>query len=520
MNVFGYTSDHFQLIFLVGLIIMYYLCMAKKQIVNKWDMSKLFIGRAKECRQLREYIDSDQSEFVAVYGRRRVGKTFLIQQVIGNDFAFYVAGMHQVTMRLQLANFMQGIPRKSPGDPKPKTWLDAFVALENYLQTLPEGKKIVFIDEMPWMDTPRSHFISGLEHFWNSWASWRDDIKLIVCGSATSWIINNLIKNRGGLHNRVTHKISLKPFTLAECREYFQARGFRLSVRQIAECYMVLGGVPFYLSKMEKNQSVAQNVDRLLFADDGELHDEFQSLYNSLYKNAASHIKIVTALARKGRGLNRQEIIAQTGLSDNGKFSMMLEELESCGFVRSYEPYVQQASARRRANAGRKSPDTLFQLVDPFTLFHFQVMLKADAHAPNYWSSNQNSHIYSTWSGLAFEMLCLNHAEQVKRALGISGIVANVFAWCGTDGNQSAQIDMLIDRADRAINICEMKFYQHPYAMTATDEENIERKIATFIAATGTDKNVILTMITAKGLIQNEYSECVQRQLTLDELFC
>ena len=271
---------------------------------------------------------------------------------------------------------------------------------------------------------------------------------------------------------------------------------------------------------MKKNQSVAQNIDRLLFAEDGELHDEFMSLYFSLYKNAASHIKIVTALARKGKGMNRQEIIAHTRLSDNGKFSMMLEELESCGFVRSYKPFVRQARAGRRGDAARHSPDTLFQLVDPFTLFHFQVMLKADAQAPNYWSSSQNSHAHTTWSGLAFEMLCLNHAEQIKKALGISGIVANVFAWCGTDGKQSAQIDMLIDRADRAINICEMKFFQQPYAMTAADEENIERKVAIFIAATGTDKNVILTMITAKGLVQNEYAECVQRQLTLDELFC
>lgn len=479
-------------------------------------MGKLFIGREKEKQQLREYINSDQSEFVAVYGRRRVGKTFLIQQVIGKDYAFFVAGMNQVTMQLQLANFMEGIRKNSPNVPAVKTWLEAFVALENYLESLPQGKKIVFIDEMPWMDTPRSNFISGLEHFWNSWASWRDDIKLIVCGSATSWIINNLIKNRGGLHNRVTYKIPLKPFTLAECKEYFTARGFRLSNRQIAECYMVLGGVPFYLSKMEKGESVAQNIDRLLFADDGELHDEFLSLYNSLYKNATNHIKVVTALATRGRGLTRQEILAQTGISDNGKCSIMLDELENCGFIRRYEPYIEQTGTRRRRIGQRQSPDTLFQLVDPFTLFHFQVMLKADAHAPNYWSSNQKSHVYSTWAGLSFEMLCLNHAEQIKKALGISGIVANVFSWVG----KSAQIDMLIDRADATVNICEMKFHNQPYAMTANDEEDIERKIDAFIDATGTDKNVITTLITTKGLVRNEHSECIQRELILDDLFC
>ena len=487
----------------------------------KEEMNKLFIGREKEQQQLREYLGSDQSEFIAVYGRRRVGKTYLIQQVVGSDYAYYVAGMNNVPLRIQLANFMQGIRKNTSDVPPVKTWLDAFIALENYLEALPEGRKIVFIDEMPWMDTPRSNFVSGLEHFWNSWASWRDDIKLIVCGSATSWIINNLIKNRGGLHNRVTHKIPLKPFTLKECQAYFVARGFRLSTKQIAECYMVMGGVPFYLSKMDKGEGVAQNIDRLLFADDGELHDEFQSLYNSLYKNASNHVKIVTALATKGRGLTRQELIAGSGFADNGKFSLMLEELESCGFIRSYEPFMTDSARTKRRGAGeRQSSETLFQLVDPFTLFHFQVMRKAGAHDASYWSKNQNSHVYSTWSGLSFEMLCLNHAEQIKAALGISGITANVYSWSGKGERRSAQIDMLIDRADRTVNICEMKFHSQPYAMTAKDEEDIERKVSSFVEATHTDKNIIVTMITAKGLERNEYSECVQKELVLDQLFC
>lgn len=481
-------------------------------------MGKLFVGREKEQQLLKNYINSDQSEFIAVYGRRRVGKTFLIQKVIGNDYAFYVSGMNSVSKHTQITNFMQGIRRNRPDVPMAKSWLEAFMALENYLESLPDGKKIVFIDEMPWMDTPRSNFISGLEHFWNSWASWRDDVKLIVCGSATSWIINNLIKNRGGLHNRVTHKIPLMPFTLKECKEYFDARGFRLSERQIAECYMVLGGVPFYLSKMDKGESVAQNIDRLLFASDGELCDEFQSLYNSLYKNASNHIKIVTALAAKGKGLSRQEVIEKTGLPDNGKFSLMLEELESCGFIRSYEPFITKRTGKISTTAIQPA-GTLYQLIDPFTLFHFQIMCKTHAHDPNYWANNQNTHLHSTWSGFAFEMLCLNHIEQIKSALGISGIVSNVFSWFGKGEKRSAQIDMLIDRADNTINLCEMKFYNKEYAITATEEENIERKVSTFIEATKTEKSVIVTMISTKGILHNEHSDCIQKQIILSQLF-
>ena len=458
---------------------------------------KFFIGREKEQKLLNDYLRSDQSEFIAIYGRRRVGKTYLIQQVIGDDYAFYVTGMNKVSMRMQLSNFMEGIRRKGGKGAAVKSWLEAFFALEGYLESL------------------RSNFISGLEHFWNSWASWRSDIKLIVCGSATSWIINNLIKNRGGLHNRVTHKIPLKPFSLGECRSYFSALGFRYSTKQIAECYMILGGVPYYLSKMEKSESVAQNVDRLLFAEDGELHDEFQSLYNSLYKNASNHIKVVTALA--GKGLTRQELIAKTRIADNGKFSTLLEELDSCGFIRCYEPF--SANLNRKGSDERQSPDTLYQLVDPFTLFYFQVMRKASAHDASYWTNNQNSTSYNTWCGLSFEMLCLNHIEQIKQALGIAGVAANIFSWFGKGDSRRAQIDMLIDRADRTINVCEMKYYNKPYALTANDEEEIERKVSTLLEATGTDKSVIVTMITTKGIEKNEYSSCIQKELTLDDLF-
>lgn len=474
-------------------------------------MDKIFIGREKECALLNEYLESPQSEFIAVYGRRRVGKTSLIQHVIGNKYAFYVAGMDNVPMRMQLDNFMEGIRKRYPKTPKVNNWLEAFIALENYLDKLPKGRKIVFIDEMPWMDTPKSHFISGLEHFWNSWASWHDDIKLIVCGSATSWIINNLIKNRGGLHNRVTHKISLQPFTLRECKQYFEARGFRLHNRQVAECYMIFGGVPYYLSKMNKGESVAQNIDRLLFSPDGELADEFQSLYNSLYRNAPKHIKIVTALASKGNGLTRQELLKKTGIPDNGKFSMLLSELQHCGFIRSYKPYL-------RSTSNRQSPDTIYQLIDPFTLFHFQVAIHSN-NDHHFCTNSQNSHRYSTWAGLSFEMLCLNHINQIKESLGIAGVVTSEYSWIGSDNGHSVQIDMLIDRADNTINICEMKYYHKPFALSSKTAGELENKVFVFKNNTHSNKNLILTLITADEIEHNEFSNIIQKNLVLNDLF-
>ncbi len=484
-------------------------------------MAKFFVGRENEQLLLNEYLNSDQSEFVVVYGRRRVGKTFLIQHVIGDDYAFYAAGMHDVPMRIQVAGFVENIKKKGGKVNAAKNWFEAFGALEQYLEGMPEGRKVIFIDEMPWMDTSRSNFISALEHFWNAWASWRNDIKLIVCGSATSWIINNLIKSRGGLHNRVTHKIALRPFTLRECQQFFTAMGFRYSFKQIAECYMVMGGVPFYMSKMDKGESLAQNVDRLFFADNAELRDEFQSLYGSLYRNATNHIKVVTALASKGMGMTRKELLSKTRIANNGKFSTILEELECCGFIRSYDSFVvERGKAQRRVKGVRRRSEVLYQLVDMFTLFYFQILSRPEGRDANYWTNNQNSHVYSVWSGLSFERLCFNHVEQIKRSLGISGVVSNVFSWFGKGEHGKVQVDMLIDRADKTINLCEMKFYGRQYAMTAKDEDVINQKVSSFIEATGTDKSVVVTMITVKGIAHNEYSGCVQKELTLEQLFC
>jgi len=481
-------------------------------------MDTFFIGREKEQKMLKEYLNSDQSEFIAVYGRRRVGKTYLIKHVIQDEASYYVAGMHQATLQMQLENFIQPFRRNGFKQRKPKNWLQAFYQLENYLETQPQGKKIIFIDEMPWFDTLHSHFINGLEHFWNSWAANRNDVKLIVCGSATSWIINNIIKNRGGLHNRVTHTISLSPFTLRECKNYFEAKRIHMQARQLKECYMIYGGVPFYLSKINKDESIAQSVDRLIFAENGELHNEFHNIYHSLYTNATDHIKVVSALAIKAKGLTRKEISEITDLSSNGNLSTILEELVQCGFIRAYEPFkAENKPLRRRALNMHHSPNCLYQLIDPFTLFYFQVFVN-HSNNPHYWTQAYLSHEHSTWAGLSFEMLCLNHANQIKQVLGIVGMHTQVLSWFGKGDSNKAQIDMLIDRADDCINICEMKYYNDILHLTQKDEDDVRRKINVFLEQSGTHKQVILTLITAHGLEHNAHSGGIQQELTLEDI--
>ena len=471
-------------------------------------MNKDIIGRKKEQESLIRFMDSDESEFIAIYGRRRVGKTFLVRKLLGDQLAFYVTGMDNVTMQDQLLNFTLELRKFSGKDiPVPENWLYAFEALSQYLESLPDEKKIIFMDELPWMDTPKSNFISALEHFWNSWASARPDIKLIVCGSATSWMIDKLINNRGGLHNRLTHRMPIEPFTLQECKQYFDAKGFHYSNREIAECYMVMGGVPFYLKQMQKGLSVAQNIDHLFFEIGCALDGEFDNLYRALFKYSENYIRIVEALSSKGKGLTRQEIIQQTKLANNGGLTTMLKELESCGFIRQYEPFAKQKK------------DTLFQLTDFFTLFYFRFIQKNRYRDEHFWTSSLGSGIHRAWSGYAFEMLCLSHIAQIKKALGISGVQCLTSSWRSTTSEEGAQIDLVIDRKDQTVNLCEMKYAQKEFVIDKKYDEVLRHKITAFQEETQTHKSLQLTFVTTYGVKSNAYSGHIQKEVLLEDLF-
>lgn len=475
------------------------------------------IGRSVELGLLQEYIASDRSEFVAVYGRRRVGKTFLIRKAVKDQFSFFVTGVYMATKSEQLTNFAIALQKYSKKESLSiqKNWILAFYELSSYLETLPEGKKVIFIDELPWMDTAKSGFIAALENFWNSWAVLRNDIKLIVCGSATSWMINNLIKSKGGLHNRLTHHLVLKPFTLQETEAYFNNFGFGFSRKQIAECYMAVGGIPYYLSMMNKSLSASQNIDHLFFSGNAPLKEEFNDLYRALFKNASPHIAVVTALATKQMGLNRKELLSLTKMTDNGAFGVVLEELEQCGFIRTYEPFttkVTGATSRQRNNV-------VYQLVDFYTLFYFNFVNQNRYQDEHFWTSSYNSPLHNSWAGFSFEMLCLTHISQLKHALGISGVQTRVCSWRGQSDRGGAQIDLLIDRKDDTINICEMKFAKAEFEISKDYEEKLTHKLDTFVRSTGTRKTLMLTFITTFGLKQNIHSGIVQRELTLEDLF-
>jgi len=468
----------------------------------------MLIGRQYEKERLISAFESEYSEFVAVYGRRRVGKTFLIRETFNYHFTFQHSGLAKSPRSTQLKAWKNSlIAHGLQVKRAPATWIDAFELLKDLINQSKEPKKVIFIDELPWMDTHASGLIPALEHFWNSWASSRKDVLLIICGSATSWIINKIVKNKGGLHNRVDYKIPLRQFTLCECEDYMKSRKVNMTRKQIVEGYMIMGGVPFYWKSIQKGLSLAQNIDLNFFNPEGELFEEFDALYASLFKKPEPYIKVVSLLANKRRGLTRNELIEGCKFVDNGGFSQVLENLENCGFIRSYH------------TIGKEKKDSLYQLVDPYTIFYYEFVKGNNNNDPNYWTHCLNTNLYHTWCGLSFERVCLLHIEQIKQSLGISGVISGVQSWRSDTKKNGAQIDLLINRDDDVIDLCEMKYTKEQWEMTEEDFNSIIHKESIFRTESGTTKATHNILISANGVKRNAFSDEFQNILTLNDLF-
>jgi uncharacterized protein len=448
---------------------------------------------------LENALNSNKPEMVAVIGRRRVGKTFLVKSVYEKNIDFEVTGIQHATRREQLRNFMLQITKYSQGtfpQTEPKDWLEAFYLLSKFLELKQKSEKqIVFLDELPWLATHKSGFLKGLSWFWNSWAV-NQDIVVVICGSAASWMIKNVVHDKGGLHNRITKRIYLRPFDLYETEQFFNAKNLHFDYYQILHLYMALGGVPHYLDEIESGKSAAQNIDALCFANNGLLKDEFSKLYASLFDDADAHVKVIRALASKQKGLTRSEIVQMTKISEGGGVTTVLEELQHSGFITVYLPF------------GKKKKEGLFRLTDEFSLFHLQFMENNRLEGKNSWQQLSKTQAYISWAGYAFESICLKHLAQIKKALGISGVYATASSFFkkGTDEEQGMQLDLLIDRADHVINICEIKFHNAEYTIDKDKAMDYRNKMAAFKTATNTKKQLFLTMISTFGIKQNAHS--------------
>lgn len=474
---------------------------------------KNIIGREDEKLLLQKILNSNDPELVAMYGRRRVGKTFLVTNIFYKELAFELSGIHNATREQQLENFSLALSKSSKSLPlvTPISWLAAFKMLTDYITPLiKKQKRVIFIDEFPWLSTARSGFMPAFENFWNTWASRQNNLVVVICGSAASWMIKKVINNRGGLHNRVTRKIRLLPFSVGETADFLKDRKINLEKYQILQLYMAMGGIPQYLKEINVGESATQAIDRICFTKDGLLYDEFKNLYHSLFDGAENHISVIKALAKKGMGLTRGEIIETCNLTSGGGTTQLLEELTESGFITPYIPF------------DRTAKDSIYKLTDEYSHFYVKFIENSKSKGAGTWLKFSTGTSWKSWSGLAFEGICMKHIIQIKTTLGIAAVYTETSVWRyrPQKDEQGAQIDLIIDRQDQCINICEIKFSISDFEITKSYAVDLQNKLKIFRDRTKTRKTLFLTMITTHGVKNSSnYIGLIQSELTADVLF-
>lgn len=478
------------------------------------------IGRNKETEALERLYNSSKAELVAVYGRRRVGKTYLVDTCFKNKFSFKHAGVspieskgmkYQSLLQIQLMQFYNSLVTFGWKQEKiPTNWMEAFLYLELLLQEKDTGdKQVVFLDELPWMDTHGSGFITAFEGFWNSWACSRDNLLVIICGSATSWIYDKLINNYGGLYGRVTYQMKLKPFILKECEQLFESKHIKMSRYDITQAYMMTGGIPYYLNYFEPGLSLAQNINELFFADNCKLFDEYNRLFSSIFNNPNSIKEIIKFLSKRSIGYTRKEISSNLGKAANGHLTKALNAMIASDFIIKYVPF------------GYSKKEEYYKLVDPFCLFYLKFIEDKTSLDKDFWIQNTNSQSVISWRGFAFENVCFNHIDNIKKALGIVGVSTTQSAWCkkGNENESGTQIDLIIRRRDNIVNLCEAKFYSGEFTVTKEYDLKIRNKINALNELISKKEAIHTVLITTEGVVDNAYKWIFEKVITLDDLF-
>jgi AAA+ ATPase superfamily predicted ATPase len=477
-------------------------------------MKTLLTGRKREIATLKKALASDESEMVSVIGRRRVGKTFLIQSVYKEQIAFEISGLQYAEKNDQLRNFRQRLREAFPGlaeQPVPKDWLDAFFQLTEALDATGnnEAKRVIFFDEVPWLATHKAKFLMGLSYFWNSWAV-RRNVVVVICGSAASWMIKKVLRDKGSLHNRVTRRIRLNPFDLADTEAYLKARYVNMNRRQLMLLYMAMGGIPHYLKEVEAGESVAQAIDRICFSEDGLLRDEFQALYPALFDQSEAHVKVIRALAKTQQGYDRQQLLSNSKLTDGGYLSRVLDELSESGFISSYPIY------------GKKKKGMRYRLTDQYSSFYLRFIEPNTYGGAGSFMALSQSQAYKSWCGYAFETVCLQHVPQIKEALRIGGVYtqSSTFYQAGNKDREGAQIDLLLDRNDGVVNLVETKFYDGPYRVDKSTLAGLEKQRRVFQSAVGSRRQLSWVLLAAEGGERTADSQgIIDHFLSGDDLF-
>lgn len=473
--------------------------------------NKVIIGREYELQQLNEMLTSNESELAIVYGRRRVGKTYLVKECFRGRFDFITTGIHDKSQDVQLTMFNSALDEYSQvRHQMPKDWYDAFEQLKAHIRSVThEGKKIIFIDEIAWLDTKDGDFMGAFEGFWNGWCTMRNDILLIVCASSSSWITKKLFRHKGGLFNRSSRRLYLNPFNLRETEQFLQSKGVDWTRFEIIETYMIMGGIPFYLKQISPRLTFSQNIDAIFFREHGLLWDEFACLYDTLFEHSELYVKVVRALQKKRIGLTRTEIVSATGLPDNGRLGQLLTDLVDSGFVRAYNYF------------GRAKKDMMYQLRDYYSMFYLTFIEDHYGRDDHFWTNGMDSASRRVWAGYGFEQVARDHVQNIKQMIGVAGVLSECSGWFsrGEEGLRGAQIDLCIDRNDRVISLCEMKFSVSDFQVDMEYNRQLRERMESFRIVTKTRKALQNVLVTTYGLKPSKYSQIFQCVVTMDDLF-
>lgn len=491
-------------------------------------MANKIIGRNREIKTLESVFNSNKAEFLSIYGRRRIGKTFLIKEYIATKpcIFLHITGQKQAALKEQLFEFTRKIEQtfyhKGTTLKESQGWMKAFEVLTTAIDEYAKRKKVVlFFDELPWLATKKSRLLQALDYYWNTKWIYNNKLKLIICGSAASWIIKNVVHNRGGLHNRITETIKLLPYTLNESKDFLENKGINLNYKQITDIYMVTGGVPYYLDRIKKGLSAAQNIDELCFHANGLLFKEFDVLFASLFEHSEAHYEIVRLIAKNRYGIDKGTLAKKTKLSSSGgSLNQKMRELEEAGFITRIMPY------------GHKQKGEYYKISDEYTYFYLswiepvkETFRKFDT-AYGYWLEQVKLPAWQSWIGYTFETLCYKHITQIRETLGIT-VGAKIGAWRYMRRSENekqtskmgAQIDLLFDRNDGIVTICEIKYSEKPYVIDKDYYNNLINKIAVYKRESRTNKQIFAVMVAANGLKQNEYSGFIVKVVLLEDLF-
>lgn len=457
-----------------------------------------YMAREEQIKLMTETLAKQRSSFVAVTGRRRVGKTFLIHGIYQKNMCLVVTGIQNATAQVQIKNFAQKISEysgKAP-DQKLRDWQEVFLFLKQYLKSLPKNKKqVIFLDELPWMSTNKSGFIQLLAHLWNDYLSHEKHFILVICGSATSWITQKIINDKGGFHNRITELIQLQPFTLAETKSFLREKKILLSDIAIVQLYMAMGGIPYYIENIKRGESPAAAIERMCFSASGLLKNEYENLYSALFDQPEHYEAIVATLAEAKSGLSREEILKKSKVEGGGPYTRVMNDLIVSGFVIEEKPF------------GKLKRGSIYKLVDEYSVFYHKFIKRNKKPQKGIWQVLSASQQYKIWTGYAFETLCYKHVEEIKKSLGIASVYteSSSFRQAAKSGRPGFQIDLLLDRKDQVINLCECKFFDAPFEINKTYSVQLQARKALFKQVTGTKKSVFTTLITNQKHTSNSH---------------